>query len=50
MKLYGTEDNDQDLTGYDLGHERTPTDFEAFAGVDFKTRAITSRGLNWEYQ
>ena len=50
MKLYGMEDNDQDLTGFDLGRERTLADFEAFAGVDFKARTVTPRGLNGDYQ
>ena len=50
MKLYRMEDNDQDLTGFDLGHERTLANFESFAGVDFKARTITPRALNGEYQ
>ena len=43
MKLYGMEDNDQDLTGFDLGTARTRQAFEAFAGIDFKTRTISPR-------
>ncbi len=50
MKLYGMEDNDQDLTGFDLGQERTRADFEEFAGIDFKARTIAPRGMNGEYQ
>ena len=33
MKLYGIEDNDQNMTGFDLGRERTLREFEEFAGI-----------------
>lgn len=49
MKLYGMEDNDQVLTGFELGHARTLADFESFAGVDFKARTIAPRALNGDY-
>ncbi len=49
LKLYGMEDNDQDLTGFDLGSERTLREFEAFAGIDFKAKTIARFALNGEY-
>ena len=49
MKLYGMEDSDLDLTGFDLGSERTLREFEEFAGIDFKTRTIARFALEGEY-
>ena len=48
-KLYGIEDNDQDLTGFDLGTERSLQEFEEFAGICFRTRHITQRALNGKF-
>ena len=39
-QLLGTEDNGFDLTGYDLGTERTLRDFEKYAGIHFKKRSV----------
>ena len=39
-QLFRTEDNGFDLTGYDLGTVRTLADYEAYAGVNFKTRSV----------
>ncbi len=49
LKLYGMEDNDQDLTGFDLGRERTLQQFEQFAGIEFKTKIIARFAMNGEY-
>ena len=49
VQLYGMEDNDQDLTGFDLGDVRPRQEFEDFAGIDFKTRTIAPFALNGEY-
>ena len=49
MKLYGMEDNDQDLTGFDLGSVRSLRDFERFAGICFRTKTIAPHGLNGPY-
>jgi hypothetical protein len=39
--LFRVEDNPEiDLTGYDLGTARTIADYEAYAGVNFKTRSV----------
>ncbi len=40
MKLYGMEDNDQNMSGFDLGDKRTLQEFEEYAGICFKTRTI----------
>ena len=40
LKLYGMEDNDQDMTGFDLGSVRTRQAFEKYAGICFTTREI----------
>ncbi len=40
MKLYGMEDNDQDLTGFDLGNERSLQEFEEFVGISFKAKTV----------
>ena len=34
------EDPEIDLTGYDLGNVRTLADYEAYAGVNFKTKSV----------
>ena len=39
-QLLGTEDNGFDLTGFDLGTERTLRDYEKYAGINFKKRAV----------
>lgn len=39
-QLLKTEDNGFDLTGYDLGNVRTLRDYEKYAGVHFKRRAV----------
>ena len=39
-QLLRTEDNGFDLTGYDIGTKRTIRDYEKYAGVHFKKRAI----------
>jgi hypothetical protein len=39
-QLLGTEDNGFDLTGFDLGTERTLRDYEKYAGIHFKKRAV----------
>lgn len=40
-KLFGMRDRaDVDLSGFDLGFERTLADYEAFCGVDFRRLAI----------
>jgi dTDP-4-dehydrorhamnose 3,5-epimerase-like enzyme len=38
-----------DLTGYDLGKERTLKDYEKYAGVDFKRRAVQKYTLENGY-
>jgi hypothetical protein len=39
-QLLRTEDNGFDLTGFDLGTERTLRDFEKYAGIHFKKRSV----------
>jgi hypothetical protein len=39
-QLLRTEDNGFDLTGYDLGTERTLRDYEKYAGINFKKRSV----------
>lgn len=39
-KLLRVEDNDFDLTGYDLGTVRSLQDYEQYAGINFKQKAF----------
>lgn len=39
-KLLREEENDEDLTGYDLGAVRTHRDYELYAGIDFARRRL----------
>jgi len=39
-QIFGQEDNGIDMTGYDLGTERTLHDYEVFGGFDFKNCRI----------
>ena len=39
-KLLRVEDNDFDLTGYDLGTKRTLRDYEKYAGIHFKKKSF----------
>jgi len=39
-QLLRTEDNGFDLTGFDLGTERTLRDYEKYAGIHFKKRSV----------
>ncbi len=48
LKLYGMEDNDQDLSGFDLGDKRTLQEFEEYAGICFKTKTIAPFACNRE--
>jgi len=48
-QLLRTEDNGFDLTGYDLGTERTLHDYEKYAGVDFKKRSVQKYTLDNQY-
>lgn len=48
-QLLRTEDNGFDLTGYDLGTERTLHDYEIYAGVDFKKRSVQKYTLDNQY-
>ena len=45
-QLLRTEDNGFDLTGYDLGTVRTLRDFEKYAGIHFKKRAVQKYTLD----
>lgn len=58
-KMLREEDNDADITGYDLGSFRTHRDYEIYAGINFKERKLhpdTIQGVeppciseeNWE--
>ena len=49
MKLYGIEDNDQNMQGFDLGNERTREEFENFSGISFKDRTIAEFSLKGDY-
>jgi hypothetical protein len=47
-KMLKEEDNDSDITGYDLGKIRTHRDYELYAGISFKERWLhphTRQGL-----
>ena len=48
-QLLRTEDNGFDLTGFDLGTERTLHDYEKYAGVDFKKRSVQKYTLDNQY-
>lgn len=48
-QLFGVEDNGYDLTGYDLGTERTFRDYEIYSGLHFKKRAMQQHTLDWKY-
>ena len=39
-KMLREEDNDEDITGYDLGDVRTHRDYERYAGIDFAGRRL----------
>ncbi|QDP58521.1 MAG: putative glycosyltransferase [Prokaryotic dsDNA virus sp.] len=39
-KMLREEDNDSDVTGYDLGTVRTHEEYEKWAGIDFKNRIL----------
>jgi hypothetical protein len=43
------EDSTIDLTGYDLGNVRTLRDYEKYAGVNFKTRAVQKYTVDNKY-
>ncbi len=49
MKLYGLEDNDQNLSGFDLGNNRTLKEFEDFSGISFKERKIADFALKGDF-
>jgi hypothetical protein len=48
-QLFRIEDNGFDLTGYDLGTERTIADYEAYAGVNFKNKSVQKYTLDNGY-
>jgi hypothetical protein len=48
-QLLRTEDNGFDLTGYDLGTERSLHDYEKYAGIDFKKRSVQKYTLDNQY-
>ena len=48
-QLFRVEDNGYDLTGYDLGTVRTIEDYEAYAGVNFKTKSVQKHTLDNQY-
>jgi len=48
-QLLRTEDNGFDLTGYDLGTERTLHDYEVYAGIDFKRKSVQKYTLDNQY-
>lgn len=39
-KMLREEENDSDITGYDLGNVRSHKEYEIFAGIDFKNRIL----------
>jgi len=39
-QLFGVEDNGYDLTGFDLGKQRTLRDYEKYAGLNFQKKAM----------
>ena len=48
-QLFRVEDNGMDLTGYDLGTERSFRDYEIYAGLHFKNRAMQQYTLDWNF-
>ena len=48
-QLLRTEDNGFDLTGFDLGTERTLRDYEKYAGIHFKKRSVQRYTYNNQY-
>lgn len=47
-KLLREEENDSDLTGFDLGTVRTHAEYEAYAGIDFENRTLSKCALRGE--
>jgi hypothetical protein len=48
-KMLREEENDSDITGYDIGKIRTHEEYELYAGIDFKNRILhqdTIKGIN----
>lgn len=45
-KLLGMEENEEDLTGFGLGTERTLAEYEDFTGIDFKGRRFHEECFN----
>jgi hypothetical protein len=48
-QLLKTEDNGFDLTGYDLGNVRTLRDYEKYAGIHFKKKAVQKYTIDNKY-
>ncbi len=48
-QLLRTENNGFDLTGYDIGTVRNISDYEAYAGVNFKDRSVQEYTVNNQY-
>lgn len=48
-QLFRIEDNGFDLTGYDLGTERTFRDYEKYAGLNFAQRAMQRYTADWGF-
>lgn len=44
-KLLREEDNDEDLTGFDLGITRSHRDYELWAGINFLERILTKEAM-----
>ena len=40
LKLYGMEDNEEDMTGFGLGDKRSLIDFQNYSGICFKTKTL----------
>ena len=48
-QLFRVENNGFDLTGYDLGNVKTLNEYEAYAGVNFKTKSVQKYTLDNYY-
>lgn len=48
-QLFGYEDNGYDMTGHDLGKERTLRAYEMYAGISFEKRSVMKGTLDNEY-
>lgn len=50
MALLGLEDNDEDVSKFSLGTERTLKEYEEFAGIEFKTKTVYMKAETGDFE